>query len=128
MNRVHLRRFLSAFMVFAALLSLPVAAQKKTSSTQQVQAFASLPFQDVACADGAYVTGVEYLSTSTTATIRLTCRNYISNSAGAPSTGNNLSLCQPCIPHPRGSRTLNSAQSSTQGQCVYRETLGSTCP
>lgn len=117
--------------IFASLLlcfSTQTIAQKKTSATTNSVVFADLPYQDVACPDGAYVTGMDYRPSSNTATIKLTCRNFISNTANAPSTSPNSSLCQPCIASPRGARKINNAQTTTQAQCVYNEFPGQVCP
>lgn len=114
--------------VVLALTAFNAGAVKRASSSMTGSSNFTTPnIQDVACANGSYVQDLSYLPGRQQNAIQLTCKQIISPTGAAPTASFSSSLCQACIPTPRGARLLNSSQTSSQQQCVYQETVGASC-
>ncbi len=114
-------------LLLSCISTSSFGAKSASSSVSSSNNFSTPNIQDVACANGSYVQDLMYLPGRQQNAIQLTCKQIISPSGSAPSANFTQSLCQACIPAPRGARLLNPSQSNAQGQCVYQESVGAAC-
>lgn len=117
-----------AMIALGATITSPgtALADRITSANAPDAVYESPPILDVSCPNGSYVASINYATGSSRNSLTLTCGAIISTDASPP-TAPSLANCQACIIAPDGARTLDGAESSAQGQCVYVNWPGGLC-